>query len=561
MKTTIKITITACFLAVFAGCIKLEQEFYSQVTPQTFFQSEKDILAAVNRPFTHARWYMGEDRWRLQEYTADNFAITTKGRHWYNGGENERYHYHRWTVDEGWIWGAWRGTLMGVALALDAKTDLEPLDYSRFALTDEDKAAHLNQLNTLVAYFYMRGLDYFGGMPIFTTLEGENLPRSTDQELFSHIESILQEAIPLLNKKEGGEPEQGAIRQAAAVAMLAQLYFNAEAYIGRPMYQESLELAQGIVDGQYGVYALDASWNGPHGFNNDRSPEIIWSIPSAFNRLQYDWFYADFYHYNSRLYFNQDMGGNNGAHLTPSRRPDSTLYRSAFNLGAPYEKFSDGDLRKRPYRFLGNGNYEGMFINGPHTTSAGAVIVGGEEYNNQPLVFRDQVGRFSEVGPGRRFGSVNELTSRMADGEENTGVRLVKVPIPTLAENTLRWGADNPVIRLAEIYYMLAECKWRLGDQAGAATLINEVRKRNFPNQVDPNPVTVANLDKYRFLDEWSIEFLGEGRRRTDLIRWDAFTTESWWDHQPSNSNHLKRFPVPTEAIAGNNSLEQNPGY
>ncbi len=318
-----------------SSCTKLEPEFYSQVTPDNFFKSEKDVLAALNRPFTHARWYMGEDRWSLQEYTADNFAITTKGRHWYNGGTNERFHYHKWTPDDGWIWGTWRGTLMGIALALDTKSDLEKLDYSRFALKPEDKEAHLNQLNTLVAYFYMRGLDYFGGMPIFTSLEGESLPRNTDEELFNHIESILKEAIVKLKKKSAGEKEEGVLKQAAAAAMLAQLYFNAEAYIGKPMYNECMAIAQGIINNEYGTYALDSTWNGPHGFNNDKSPEIIWSIPSEFNRLQHDWFYATFYHYNSRQSFNVDLGANNGAHLTPSKKPDGSLYAASFHLGSP----------------------------------------------------------------------------------------------------------------------------------------------------------------------------------------------------------------------------------
>ena len=134
-----------------ASCVKLEQEWYDQVVPETFFKSEKDVRAALYRPFTHARWYVGEDRWNLQEYSADQFAITTKGRHWYNGGENERYHYHRWTQDDGWIWGTWRGTLMGIALALDAKQDLEKVDYESLALTQQDKDDHLNQLNTLIA--------------------------------------------------------------------------------------------------------------------------------------------------------------------------------------------------------------------------------------------------------------------------------------------------------------------------------------------------------------------------------------------------------------------------
>ncbi|MGK6349956.1 RagB/SusD family nutrient uptake outer membrane protein [Parapedobacter sp. DT-150] len=560
MKTKkINIALLLISMVCATSCTKLEQEWYDQVVPETFFKSEKDIMAALYRPFTHGRWYLGGDRWKLQEYSADQFAITTKGRHWYNGGENERYHYHRWTPDDNWIWESWRGTLMGVALALDTKQDLENVDYEALALTQADKDEHLNQLNTLIAFFYMRGLDYFGGMPVFESLDIEAPPRNTDQETFDHIERLLLEAIDKLPAKEAGQQEEGAMKKAAAAAMLAQLYFNAEAYIGQDRFADAATICEAIINQEYGAYSLDPTWYGPHSFNNDSSPEIIWSIPSEFNYLQYDWFYADFYHYNTARYFDLDGGANNGAHLTPSLKPDGTSYASDFKLGRPYGKFHDEDLRKKPYRYLGGGQYEGMFIVGEHRTPTGEPIVGGEEYNGQLLVFVDQVARFSEVGPGEEYASVAELPSKMSEGEENTGVRLVKVPMPNNAEIRLRWGADNPVIRLAEIYYMLAECRLRAGDAAGAATLINQVRARNFEN-ADPDPVTAANLDEYRMLDEWGIEFLGEGRRRTDLIRWNKFTTDSWWDHEPSD-DHFKRFPIPTRAISGNNNLEQNPGY
>ncbi|UZJ63827.1 hypothetical protein OKW96_15560 [Sphingobacterium sp. KU25419] len=201
MKKYISILTLSAGLFVL-GCTKLDQEFYSSVTPETFYKSEKDIKAALFRPFTHAKWYLGEDRWRLQEYTADNFAITTKGRHWYNGGENERYHYHKWTADDGWIWGTWRGTLMGVALALDTKNDLSKLDYTKFALTAEHQNADMAQLDALISYFYLRGLDYFGGMPIFESLDQESLPRNTDQELFLHIEKLLTAALNNLPAKK-----------------------------------------------------------------------------------------------------------------------------------------------------------------------------------------------------------------------------------------------------------------------------------------------------------------------------------------------------------------------
>jgi hypothetical protein len=63
------------------------------------------------------------------------------------------------------------------------------------------------------------------------------------------------------------------------------------------------------------------------------------------------------------------------------------------------------------------------------------------------------------------------------------------------------------------------------------------------------------------FFKRKNIFLISVFRRRTDLIRWNMFVTESWWDHKPSNSTHLCRFPVPQQAISGNNALQQNPGY
>ena len=41
--------------------------------------------------------------------------------------------------------------------------------------------------------------------------------------------------------------------------------------------------------------------------------------------------------------------------------------------------------------------------------------------------------------------------------------------------------SDYALIRLPEIYYTLAECKFRAGDKEGAAKLLNAVRKRYYP--------------------------------------------------------------------------------
>jgi hypothetical protein len=188
------------------------------------------------------------------------------------------------------------------------------------------------------------------------------------------------------------------------------------------------------------------------------------------------------------------------------------------------------------------------------------VCTGSREYRGQVITMVDQVAYFAKVGT--EYASVEDLPSTIATAEENSCVRVTKrSPRPNQDEKNRMYDPDVPIIRLAEIYYMLAECKMRAGNTAEAAELINTVRKRYFAGGVDPDPVTAENLDKYRMLDEWLVEFLAEGRRRTDLVRWDAYVTEDWWDHNATNNANLNRFPIHYSLIGANNLLEQNPGY
>ena len=139
-----------------------------------------------------------------------------------------------------------------------------------------------------------------------------------------------------------------------------------------------------------------------------------------------------------------------------------------FKLGNP---FYDGDMRKKPYVYKGGGNYEGMFLVGRQESAFGTAR-GTQEYKGEVIHHVDKVARFIKVGT--EYPDVASLPSTVAEGEENTGIRFVKVPQPNLADESLRWGADHPVIRLAEIYYMLAECKLRANDKDGAAQLLTK---------------------------------------------------------------------------------------
>ena len=561
MKLKHIIAVTVGAAALCAPSCDLDEKFYSEVTPDTFFTSPESTYAVLCRPFTHWKWYIGADRWYLQELTTDEMVCPKRGSDWYNSGEYYRLHYHTWSPDDRFVGNTYDGTTGGISRALEAKSDLQGVDYNAIGLNDAVKADHINQLNAITAYFYMRGLDYFGGMPIYYSVDDDLCARSTARETYAHIETLLKDAIPALSKKTPlGASEDGYIKQAAAAALLAQLYFNAVAYIGEEHFDECAEICRDIIGGVYGTYELDKTWYGPHCFDNNTSPEVIWTVPSENSKVEWNWYFKYFYHYSAYEYFGIETAGYNGFMLTPSLDPQGRYY-TQWKLGNPYQKFNDKDLRKKPYRYLGSRKYEGMFLVGDQTNpnNPSQQCLGQKEYSGKVINLVDQVARFSEVGT--KYNSVAELTSTMADGEENSGVRLVKAPQPNLDDKLLRWNPDCPVIRLSEIYYMLAECELRAGDKKTAAGLINQVRGRNFEGGADPNPVTADNLDEYRMLDEWMIEFLGEGRRRTDLIRWDKFVTESWWDHTPLNDKNKNLFPIPNSAISANNLIEQNPGY
>ena len=459
---------------------------------------------------------------------------------------------------------------MGVALAWDALEDIAEIDFDKLGFPAGTRESMLAQQQILAASLLLDGLDIFGGQPLYRSTREDLKPRSSSQETFEFIDSLITEALPLLPvKSELGATETSAPFAAVGAALRARLYFNAEVYIGKAMYNEAAQICQDIIDGKYGKYALESDWTQAFGFNNGNSTEIIWSVVSENAKTESGSDLSTWLmHYNYANYLGglEGVGHNNGICLAPSLDPQGRPYSGApynYKLGSPFEKYHEKDVRKQNYVYLGNGQFRGMFVMGElvNPLNPDWKCTGGREYAGQVITIIDQIARFSEVGPGKKYASIDELPSDISTAEENSGIRVARHwVLPDVNDAKLRGNADIPVIRLAEIYYTLAECKYRSGDAEGAAELINKVRARYFED-ADPDPVTAANLDKYRFLDEWMIEFLGEGRRRTDLVRWDAYVTEDWWDHKATNNPNFNLMPIHYSIMGANNLIEQNPGY
>jgi len=187
-----KYTAFALLGASILGSCDLNEKFYSSVTPETFITTPENTYAIMSRPFTHWKWYLGNDRWYLQELTTDEMVCPTRGSDFYNNGEYIRLHEHTWTPTDRFIVNTYEGTTGGIARALEAYDDLSKVDYKTLGMTDADKADQLNQLNSIIAYYYMKGLDYFGGMPIYRSNNDPVKARSTAKETYNYIDADFE---------------------------------------------------------------------------------------------------------------------------------------------------------------------------------------------------------------------------------------------------------------------------------------------------------------------------------------------------------------------------------
>jgi hypothetical protein len=396
-------------------------------------------------------------------------------------------------------------------------------------------------------------------------------PQVTPQAAADFIESELKAAIPNLPTRQSlGANWMGRWTQAGAAALLARLYLNYKVYTGVDRFADCDTLCKSIIAGHYGSYNLDQTWYAPFDYTNAVNSEVIFGFNcNGVNAgSNHHWHYTnDMYwwmmSYQVPSYFGfSDWGSSNCEYsMTPGRSVDSIEY--SFALGKPFVKFQHypDDYRLQLYKNLGNSQRQGMFLFGYLTYpdgNGGQDTVRDGQTTNYPLFFRDQVGMFLNARPGQR---IADTVSNINTADFSSGIIPVKYPwYPSDDPN--RITSSYAEIRYAEIYYMLAECEYRAGNKANAATYLNAVRQRNFPaGSSSLYKADGSQLTDQEMLDEWGREFLVEGRRRTDLIRWGVYNTGTWWDKTPDADNHTAIFPLGQTTLQLSPQLKQNPGY
>jgi hypothetical protein len=518
------------------GCTDLDETLYSSIDANAFYNNRQEILSGVLRPYTHANAWAAptgqQSFWRMNELSADQLAWPQKGRHGYDDAQWIRLHGHSWVFTENNIWNPWSLLFTGVGFCNSTLGDFERVDFARAGVSDQEKAAFIAELKVFRAYHYMKLMDLYGNIPIVTRVGTPLSPATAPRaEVFAFVEKELKENVDLLPNLS--KNLIGRITKAAGYSMLAELYLNAQVWSGTPRWDDCIAACDKIIRGETGglngTPALDADLLATYSNTNDNSKEILFQLVYDFQATptRCGWS-SDFYHFQQRLIYGGDANGNNGVVVIPSA----------------YDAFKDNDLRKSTWMLIGT-QYQAANPTQP--------VLGTEEYRDKPLVFVKEIRRASE----------GKTSSTMVDGEENSGARFNKYR-PGRQTEAKYWSNDWALYRLTEIYFAKAEALMQKNGgvaTAEAVQLVNDCRKRAFSAaDFTTEAYTPTTLTLRELLAERGREFIFEGKRRTDMIRLGAFTTTTWWDHQPSDPTKAL-FPIPQRQLAANPNLVQNSGY
>lgn len=168
---------------------------------------------------------------------------------------------------------------------------------------------------------------------------------------------------------------------------------------------------------------------------------------------------------------------------------------------------------------------------------------------------------YAGVGGGVRELSVSRITAFL------NGLSIVKWTNyrtdGAAGNNENYYDTDIPLFRYAEVLLTRAEANFRLGHPELAVPDINELRGRAHASTVSTEDITEDFL-----IDEWSREFFVEGRRRSDLVRFGRFSGSRYiWPFKggvPTGTgvqSFYDIYPIPSDELASNKNMSQNPDY
>ena len=491
-------------------------------------------------------------------------------------------------------------------------------------LSDEVVQTYIAEARFLRAYAYYNLMDLFGNVPIQTTVATTLPTQNTREEVFEFVETELLEVQDLL--MDSGSNEYGRVDEVAAWALLSRLYLNAEVWTGTPRYDDCITYSNMVMNSSYIINMNDANGNGTaydelflaDNNSNGAQNEFIFAV--NFDGIQTQTYGGTTFLVHAAIggtmvpsdygvdsgwgglrttssmvekfetaeididALNSSLGGTLSdwglvGDATPNAwdGPDVEMYETSTNQFSIYTELTSGFIK---FRFD-----EDWGVNYGDTGADGTLEPGGDNIAVDAGIYLvtmdldnltyslteiipagDMRGMFYTDGqsleiesiPPFKWGyAVTKFKNIDSNGSPGVG-----------SGQDLRCDTDLALIRLAEIYLNYAEATLRggNGDMGTAVNKINELRTRAYGGT--SGNISASDLTLDFILDERSRELYWELLRRTDLIRYDYFTTNSYlWPfkgNQPNGAavgSYRNLFPIPSNTLLTNPNLQQNTGY
>lgn len=547
MKKQTKYIFLVLMLSAFTACQELDVPITTQLTPDVFPRDSVQFIAASGQVYAALRGNYATEYFFQQCYSTDEGIMPARGGNWFDGGQNKEMHYHNWTKDNGYVNGNWSWLSAIIGMANQTLSILETNEPE-----GDFKNTNLAEIRMVKALAYFMLMDNYGNVPIIKEYgEFYQHPTVPRAEVFNYIEEEIKACLPYLSTKNDVST-YGRPNYYTAQALLAKMYLNAEYYTGTERNNDCIAACDAIINA--GKFKLASSTDYLVMFyptNGPTSPgskdEFIFAIPFDATSVGNIGRSAN---YKARYDVPRSMGKvAAGAGFNYFNIP-YTPGGPASTLPEYYAYFNDvNDVRNKQWLTGLQYRPDGVTPLTITTTKAGydAITYPGD---NTPYTFQ------LELVPDI---TLRQSTALFDCGNDevawNMGYRNIKF-YPDATSASRNQNNDIPVFRYSDIILMKAEAIERGGTATlghTALLLVNQLRAQRTTTG------DLASVDLEEIYAERCREFAWEGWHRNDMIRFDKY--EGAWGFKTDADPNKRLFPIPTNAIAVNRQLSQNPGY
>lgn len=477
--------------------------------------------------------------WSLQETTTDEAKCA-----WANDAWVRALNTNTWSESQNdATYAVYVRTLQGISYVneflretTDEKLDSRGVDDAVRAKVAQFRA----EARFLRAYFYWMAIDTFGNVPFITEDSdfgtGVNPEQGKRKDIFDYCITELRDLASETSAMPAARSNYPRADKGAVCGLLARMYLNAEVYSGTAMWQEAKDVCEDIFGMGYDLCPnYPDLFRGDNGENPDALKEIIFA--SAYDAEQ-----------------SQSYGGT------------SYLTLAAVAAEDVVEETVQGEDGETTVTYFPNGVNNGWAgVRVPFEFVSQHFDVSGQDYNTGEYECADSRGKMfyikgrTESMEGNLYTFLNGWSCLKFNNVPHNTTSAEWAGVSTTKAYS---DIDYPLIRLGEIYLIYAEACLELGELSEGLPYMQKLAAR--AGIEEPTGYTESTL-----LTERGRELYWEGHRRTDLIRFNRFHTNSYlWPYKGGESfggqafdAYKDLFAIPPTDLSANVEIDQNPGY